>query len=231
MKKLILLFITALLLSFSSVHAEDIRIQIVGGGYPGLTYDAATGALSYDGAILSDNTAEYDTIEIPAGDFVSTATNGATFSTYEYATNDINEDYYAFDGTTEEYIEYSRVMPEDWDRSTVKVKFYWSSATSSTTNDTVEWEILGGALSDSDAIDAALGTPQVITDTLLADNGADLQITSATPALTIGGTPALGDLIHLKVSRNVGGTDDMTEDAWLYKVIIQYKKDNTIAAW
>ena len=122
-------------------------------------------------------------------------------------------------------------MPEDWDRSTVKVKFNWSSDTGSTSGDTVEWAIKAGALSDNDAIDAALGTPQVISDVLLADNGADLQTTSATPALTVGGTPALGDVIVFEIYRNTDGTDDMAEDAWLMSVTIQYKKTNTITAW
>lgn len=173
----------------------------------------------------------YDTIFIPASAMTSTATNGAVISTAEYATNDINMDYLLFDGTTEEYAEFQFPMPEGWDRGTVKAKVFWSSATGSTANDTVEWEIAGGALSNDDAIDAALGTAQVISDTLLADNGTDLQVSGATPAITIGGTPALGDLIHFKISRNVGGTDDMTEDARLFGVWIQYKVNASVAAW
>ena len=140
-------------------------------------------------------------------------------------------DYLAFDGAAEEFAEFQLPMPEKWDRSTVKAKFFWSSATGSTTGDTVEWEILAGALSNDDAIDAALGTAQVISDALLADAGADLQVSGATPAITVGGTPALGDLVHFKVSRNVGGTDDMTEDAWLFGCWIQYKCTNAVAAW
>ena len=139
--------------------------------------------------------------------------------------------YHAFDATTEEFVDFDLVMPENWDRGTIKAKFYWGSATGSSVADTVEWEISAGALSDSDAIDAALGTAQVKSDALLATNGSDMQITGATPAITVGGTPALGDLIHFKVSRNVGGTDDMTEDAWLYGVLIQYTMSNTVAAW
>jgi hypothetical protein len=174
---------------------------------------------------------DYRTIYIPANAMTPTATNGAAMGTTEYATQDINMDYLAFDTTTEEFAEFQFPMPEDWDRSTIKAKFFWSSATGSTAGDTVEWEILGGALSDSDAIDAALGTAQVISDALLADNGGDMQVSAATPAITVGGTPALGDMVHFKVSRNVGGTDDMVEDAWLFGVWIQYKCTNTCAAW
>jgi hypothetical protein len=181
--------------------------------------------------VKADLGIDYETIWIPANTMTPTATNGAAAGTKEYATNDINMDYLAFDGATEEFAEFQLPMPENWDRSTIKAKLFWSSAAGSTTADTVEWEIQAGALSNDDAIDAALETAQVISDALLADAGADLQISGATPAITVGGTPALGDLIHFKVSRNVGGTDDMTEDAWLFGVWIQYKCTNVVAAW
>jgi len=173
----------------------------------------------------------FKTIFIPASAMVSTATNGAAYAENEYATNDINMGYLAFDGAIEEYAEFQFPMPEDWDKGTIKAKFFWSSATGSTTADTVEWELAAGALSNDDAIDAALGTSQVISDALLADNRTDLQVSAATPAVTVGGTPALGDLVHFKVSRNVAGTDDMTEDAWLFGVWIQYLANTSVAAW
>jgi hypothetical protein len=84
-------------------------------------------------------------------------------------------------------------------------------------------------LSNDDAIDAALGGAVVITDTVIADG--DLHVTSATPALTVGGTPALGDLIQFEVYRNTDGTDDMAEDAWLIGCWIQFLKTNTVSAW
>jgi len=162
---------------------------------------------------------------------VSCTTNGAATGTNEYGTNDIEFDYFAFDGgATEERVQFKMNMPDEWDLGTIKAKFYWSSATSSTANDTVEWAIKAGALADSDAIDTALGTPVVISDTLLANNGTDLQISPATPALTIAGTPALGELTAFEVYRNTDGTDDMTEDAWLLGVSIQYKELSTATA-
>jgi hypothetical protein len=146
--------------------------------------------------------------------------------------------YYAFDTTTEEFVCFDIVMPEGWDKGTVKAKFYWSSAAGSTAGDTVEWEIGGVAVGNDDALDTALGTAQVITDTVLAGTSGDLHITATTPVITIGGTPALGDMVHFKVSRNVGGTDDMAEDAWLFGVLIQVTETfpdasgtNAIVVW
>lgn len=190
-----------------------------------------TGA-EIDALLDKINTGIYKTISIPAGAITPVKTNGASTGTNEYATNDINLDYFAFDATTLEKVQFAFTMPEDWDRSTVKAKFKWSSAADSSTGDTVEWGLKAGALSNDDAIDAALGTGQVISDALLADDGADLQITGATPAITVGGSPALGDTIVFEVYRNVSGTDDMVEDAWLFEVIIQYQTSTTaVAAW
>ena len=171
------------------------------------------------------------TIWVPASAMVPTNTNGATPGIAEKATNDTMYAYYAFDDATEEYVSFNVAMPEGWDRSTIKAKFYWSSATGSTAADTVEWEISGVAVSDNDALDVAQGTSQKVSDALLANNGGDLQVTAATAALTIGGTPALGDLVNFKVSRNVSGTDDMAEDAWLFGVLIQITETTSIAAW
>jgi hypothetical protein len=174
----------------------------------------------------------YETIFIPAASMTPTATNGGVGGTKEFATNDINADYIAFDTATEQYAEFQFPMPEGWDRSTIKAKFFWSPTddTGSTAN-TVEWGIQAGALSNDDAFDAALGTEQVISDTILVGESGDLHITAATPALTVGGTPALGDLIHFKLYRHVSGTDDYGANALLWGVWIQYKNTNTVATW
>jgi len=177
--------------------------------------------------------AVYKDIYVDAGAFVPTTTNGAATGTNEYVTNDIEMDYFAFDATTLEKVQFKMAMPENWDRSTIKAKFFWTSATGSTTADTVEWGLKAGALSDSDAVDAALGTGQVISDVLTADNGIDMQISGATPAITVGGTPpALGDLVIFEAYRNIAGTDDMVADAWLAGVWIQYKTSTSaVAGW
>jgi len=197
-----------------------------------ITLTSGATGLTCNEALLADNVPEYGVLYIDAGAMVPCTTNGAETGTNEYGTNDVEWDYYAFDGgATEERVQFKTVMPEEWDRSTVKIKFYWSSATGSTSGDTCEWGIKAGALANSDAIDSALGTAVTVSDALLANNGADLQITGATAAMTVAGTPGLGEIITFEVYRNTDGTDNMTEDAWLFGVLIQYKKDNTVSAW
>jgi len=209
-----------------------------------LTEETAPGAndlflmeRSSDGAMRKVKTSNlprtgcYRTVYLDAGAMVPCTTAGAATGTKEYTTNKIEWDYFAYDsGATEERVQIKWAPPDEWDRGTIKVKFYWSSATGSTTGDTVEWGIKAGALSDSDAIDAALGTAVTVSDALTADSGADLQITAATAALTVGGTPAAGDLVTFEIYRNTDGTDDMTEDAWLFGVLIQYQESATAGA-
>jgi len=174
----------------------------------------------------------YMTIWVDAGAMVSTTTAGAAAATNEYATNDVNWDYLAFDtGGTEEQAQFKIVMPETWDLGTIKAKFYWSSASGSSAGDTVEWGLKGTSLSDDQAIDYAWGTEQVISDTVLAGTNGDLHITSATPAITIGNTPALNDLCAFEVHRNTDGTDDMAEDAWLFGILLQIRTTSTVSAW
>ena len=175
----------------------------------------------------------YDHLYVDASQMVVCTTNGAAaLATNEYGTTTVDLRYFAFDtGATEERVQFKMPMPPSWDRGTIKAKFYWTSATGSTAGATVEWGLKAGALSDNDAINAAMGTAQVISDIVLANNGADLQVTAATPAITVGGSPALGDMIVFEIYRNTDGTDDMTEDAWLFGVAIQYQRSNTVAAW
>lgn len=174
----------------------------------------------------------YKTIYIDAAEMIPCTTGGSLQGTKEYGTNDIDVDYLAFDGgATEERTQFKIKMPENWDRLTILAKFDWSTAAGSTAGDTVEWGIKAGALSDNDTIDTALGTPQVISDVLLASDGADLQTTAKTPALTVGGSPAVNDVLIFEIYRNTDGTDDCAEDAHLFGVSIQIKLSGAVAAW
>jgi len=176
---------------------------------------------------------QYDTIWIPAGAFLGRTTNGAGYGSNEYATNDIMAEFLTFDGATQQYAGVNLVMPYDWDRGTIKYKVYWAPGSAAcTVGDGVVWQVQGLAIGNDDAIDAALGTEQIIADAVLVGENGDLHITGTSPALTIGGTPALEDIVHLSIGRKVAhASDDMTEDAWLFGVLMQYKRTNVIAAW
>jgi len=173
----------------------------------------------------------YQNVYIDAGSMVPCTTDGATAAVHEFTNNDVDIEYLAFDGATRERAQFKVPMPEDWDRGPIKAGFYWSAAEGSSVNDTVEWAIKAIALGDSDQIDATFGAAVAVSDALAANDGADVQITAATSELTVGGSPELRDLVVFEVYRNVTGSDDMTEDAWLLGVKLQYTKTATIEQW
>ena len=173
-------------------------------------------------------------IWLPADKWTPTTTNGcATLATTELATNDIMLEYLAFDKATQEHATVSILMPEGWNLGTIKAKIYWMPATGCSADDVVQWGIAGVAVSNDDAIDATFGTAVTITDAVTAGVEADLHVTAATAAITIGGTPALGDLIHLKVYRDADAAADTMddEDAWLIGVMLQITVNQEVAAW
>ena len=180
-------------------------------------------SVAVDGTVTGKN---YRTIWVDAGAMVPTVTNGAQAVTEE-VTNTF--DYFAFDTTTAEKVQFKMVMPEQWDGGTVKAKFYFLP--SNTNTGTVQFSIAGVGLDTGDVISTAMGT--VAVHTALAGNGTDndVHITAATGACTIAGSPAEGELVLFEIVRVVG-TDTFNADAHLLGVNIQYKETATAsAAW
>lgn len=159
------------------------------------------------------------TIYVPASAmFPSTTAGCAALAQVESATNDVNIKVLDFDGagTDKEYAEFGIQSPTYWDASTVTAQFVWYATAGS---GTVNWELQGGAFSDDDALDAAYGTLQEVTDTLTATG--DVHITAETSAITIAGTPAAGDWLQFKVARDPAN-DTNTSDARLMGVRIRF---------
>jgi hypothetical protein len=174
----------------------------------------------------------YKNTWIDAGAMVPRTTNGGAAATEEYATNDIMSDHVLFDHTTEEGAQFRMVMPDDWDLGAVKFKFFWDAATGASAADNVVWFIAAQAFSDDAAIDNAFTTEVGITNAVSAVG--DLHVTAATAALTIPGTPALGDAIWFEVTRQAANASDTmdAEDAKLLGVQMQYRTlTTTPAAW
>ena len=174
----------------------------------------------------------YRTIWIDAGAMVPAVTNGAAAGTEEAATNDVMSDYFAFDTSTTEYVQFKTVIPEQWDAGTIKAKFYWKPASSTTTSHTVTWAIQATAHGDGGTIDSSWGTVQEVNDDVLGTAAGRIHVTAATGAMTVAGSPASGadNLVYFRVSRASGSAaaDDLTEDAHLLGVLIQYRESNVV---
>lgn len=174
----------------------------------------------------ASKTGVYRTVWIDAGAMVSRTTNGAEAATEEYATNDLMSDHFLFDGSTEEGVQFRWVMPDEWDKGTIKAKFFYDVATGASAADGVTFGLSAQALSNDDAIDNAFGASVDTDDTVIAVG--DLHVSPASAAVTVSGTPALGDVVWFEITRVVGdANDDMTEDAKLFGVQLQYKESTT----
>lgn len=128
-----------------------------------------------------------------------------------------------FDGTTDEFGQFQIVMPKQWDEGTVSFKAYWTVSTAVTT--TVQWDLQGVALANSDSMVTAYGTLQSVTDTSLNAKN-DLHATSESPSITIAGTPLAGEISIFRVGRDPDG-DTMSQDARLIGIMIFYTNNST----
>lgn len=123
-----------------------------------------------------------------------------------------------FDGTSAEFAIFSLAFPKSWNLSTIDARFFY--VVNAAVSTTVTWSLQGVARSDGDAVAAAYGTAQSVTDTYLGTANL-LAVTSYTSAITISGTPADGDLVYFRVARDPG-TDSTTQDARLIGILIRY---------
>ena len=158
-----------------------------------------------------------NTIWIPAGAMTSRTTNGPSSGTTESTTNKIMSKTLDFDASTAEYAQFTVTFPKSWDLGTVTAQFVWRA----TNTGNVIWGLQGVAISDDDATDAAFGTAQTVTDGVTATT--DTMVSAATSAITIGGTPADGDLVVFQVYRDAAnGSDTCAVDALLVGVKLIY---------
>jgi len=184
-----------------------------------LTVDGATVNLA-SGANITVNSANTKrTIVLTAGGGYPTTTIGCSDPTQvEAGTNDIDYWVLDFDNATEERAFWGTVLPLNWSGGTVTATFYWTNAGGGAA-ETVVWGIKALALGNDDAIDTAYGAEVTVSDTWIAQG--DLHISAESAAITIGGTPAAGELVIFNVGRKVA-SDDLAGDARLLSVRIHY---------
>ena len=156
------------------------------------------------------------TIVVPAGAMLSATTSGAASGQIETSSNKINMKVLDFDDAADEYAHFNIAMPKSWNEGTITFRVFWT--TSATDTDGVAWALEAVAVSDNESADAAWGTAVVVTDD--AQGAAnEVLVTDVSGAVTVGGTPAAGDIVFFRVTRDVSdANDDMTEDARLISV-------------
>jgi hypothetical protein len=182
-----------------------------------LRYLEAGSGLSISGTTMTVTaTGGATNLWIPASAWIPKTTAGCGVDSRETTTNDQNFDELLFDTGSDELADALVVMPSNYNNGTVTARFYWTAASGS---GGVAWGIQGRAFANDDALDTAAGTAQLVTDTLIAAN--DMHITSATSAVTIGGTPAANTPIQFTIYRDVSdAADTLAVDARLLGVEI-----------
>jgi hypothetical protein len=176
----------------------------------------AVTAPTFNGVTLATT----ETLFLKAADFIPRTTSGCGINSTESTTNKINLDVLEFDAAAIEYAQLDTVLPKEWNAGTITAKFHWTAASGS---GDVVWAIQAVALANDDAIDTAFGTAQSATDTLTAVS--DLDISPATSAFAVGGTPAAGNHVVFQVYRDAtNGSDTLAVDAQLIGVTLTYTK-------
>lgn len=150
-----------------------------------------------------------------ASEFIPTTTNGCGIDSQETATNRVNRDLLAFDAAATERAIRWFVWPQNW--NTAKATVFWF-ATSGTGSAVFSVDMY--AYSDGDAIDSAWGTAQSVTDA--SASASTHRQTSATAAITPGGTVAAGEQVAIRLSRDAtNGADTLAVDALVMGLLLE----------
>ncbi len=156
------------------------------------------------------------TLWVPAPALTARTTSGAAAGSTETTTNKVMVETYDFDQAADEFVQFSVSFPKGWNLGTVTAEFFWTADSGS---GSVAWDLQAVALSNDDVLDTAFGTEQNATDTLLATG--DVHRSPVTPAITIAGTPAEGDLIVFQLFRDTSD-DSLSADARLIGIKLFY---------
>ena len=125
-----------------------------------------------------------------------------------------------FDASVVESGQITLPMPKNWNEGTVTAQLLWSHG-STTTNFGVVWTVAAVAAGDLDSMAVAFGTAVSVTDT--GGTADTLYFSPETSAITVAGSPADGDALFIKISRNAThASDTLAIDARLHAVRLFY---------
>ena len=153
-----------------------------------------------------------ETIWIPAVAMYPNSTNGCADIAQVELSNGPEIKVLDFDASSDENAQFAIAMPKSWNEGTVTFKAFFT--VTGTNTGTVAWGLSGVAISDNDSINTAFGTNVVATAKAHSGTSNDLDVTAESGAVTIAGTPAVGDQCYFQIMRDVSA-DNQSGDARL----------------
>jgi hypothetical protein len=212
----------------SVVRPSETGVFVTTGSTGSFVVTTQTGAFLTTGA--ADNRyygiVSTGEIYIDAGAML-TGVSGATSTGIAFVNSGLSSDAYNFDAATNQYSLFKMAIPDNWNKGTIKSKFYWTASGGS---GNVVWGMQAAAFSNDDPIDGSWGTAQEVTGSFITGN--DLHISAATSSITISNSPASNDLIMFRTYRNAAAAGDTYSlGANLLGVKIQYTISGSITSW
>jgi hypothetical protein len=184
--------------------------------------DGASGTSGSSGSSGTSGVSLQGQIILTAAGSWPSITSGSGFPLQaQTTTNLVNYYYIPFIDASQTFSNWAIAMPSDYNGGTITAVFYWT--TTAATGDVV-WGLAGRAYGDGNVLDQAFGTAQSVTDTTLG-NG-DVMISTATAAITLGGTPgAASEYVQFRMFRDGANVSDtITQDCNLLQVRITYTR-------
>lgn len=194
-----------------------------------LLLHSTNGGVKFTGVMTGGTV--YDEKWIPASAMLPTATSGPSLRTNSWATTTDGQqlEVLDFDGSTDESAQFTLTLPDSWDGGTVKAKVVWKAV--SATSGTAVWSVAGGSYTDAETAGNTLGTAVNVNDAAQSTTNT-VAVSSATSAITIGGSPSAGHQVWFRVYRlPTNGSDDIASDVSLIGVQLQYSKAIGSTAW
>ena len=164
-----------------------------------------------------------ETMWIPATAFYLPTTNPADAASVETTATRPELKVLDFDASTAQYAQFAIAMPKSWNLGTVTYQVFWSPSTTNTGN--CIFGLQGVSCSEGDTADVAFGTAQEVTDAGIG-TVEDVQMTSASSAMTIAGSPADDDQTFFQLYRDAAdGSDTFTGEARVMGIKLFYTTD------
>ena len=164
-----------------------------------------------------------ETIWVPANAMTPTESNGCASITAVETTSGRPDMYVLdFDKDSDEHAQFTVAFPKSWNAGTITFQAFWSGLAAT---GGVSWGLQGVAFADNDSIDTAYGTAVVVDDT---EQGAveEVNVSAASGAVTIAGSPGDNELCYFRIFRDVSDTNDNSgDDARLHGIKIFYTTD------